>query len=183
MKTLPATVIAALLLPAWAAAQKPASAADQNLDFDFPNLAALAKHKAEVDLDGSTLAQLTGGNKENADVFSGIKGVHVRNYEFAEEGAYPKSALDPLRRQVAANPAWSRIVNVQEEKESTQIYILKAAGGEPGGLLVISAEAKEITVVEILGTVELGRLQEVVQSSISYDLKAAAGDVNKQPKP
>jgi hypothetical protein len=182
MKTLTATVIAALLLPAWAAAQKPASA-DQKLDFDFPNLAALAKHKAEVDLDGSTLAQLSGGNKENAGVFSGLKGVHVRNYEFAEEGAYPKSALDPLRRQVAASPAWSRIVNVQEEKESTQIYILKGAGGEPGGLLVISAEAKEITVVEILGTVELGRLQEVVQSSISYDLKAAAGDVNKQPKP
>jgi len=162
-----------LLAPAWAAAQKPAPAADQKLDFNFPNLAALAKQKAEVDLDGSTLAQLSGGDKGSAGAFSGVKGVHLRNYEFATEGAYPKSTLDPLRRQVAANPAWSRIVNVQEDNESTQIYLLKTDGDQLGGFLLISAEAKEVTVVEVLGAVELSRMKELVESTISYDLRAA----------
>jgi hypothetical protein len=179
MKTLTATVMAALLVPAFAAAQ--------DLKLDFPNLAAKAKQKAEVDLDAATLAQagaLAGGKKGtekggNLDALSGVKAVHVRNYEFAEAGAYADSDLDPLRRQVAANSAWSRIVNVREEHESTQIYILKAPEDQPGGLLVISAEAKEVTVVEILGTVELSRLQEVVKSSISYDLKASAANAAK----
>jgi hypothetical protein len=176
MKLLMVTVTAALLLPAWAAAQKPASAAGQKLNLNFPSLAAQAKEKVEVDLDGDTVAQsleLAGG-KKGADALSGVKAVHVRNYEFAAAGAYPVSALDPLRRQVAANPAWSRIVNVKEENESTEIFFLKPDAGQPGGFLLISAEAKEVTVVEVLGTLELSRLQELVQSSVSYDLKKVA---------
>jgi hypothetical protein len=174
MKTLTATIMAAFLVPAFVAAQ--------DLTLDFPNLAAKAKEKAEVDLDAATLAQagaLAGGKQGTAGALSGLKAVHVRNYEFAEAGAYADSDLDPLRRQVAGNSAWSRIVNVKEEHESTQIYILKAADNQPGGLLVISAEAKEVTVVEVLGTVDLSRLQEVVKSSISYDLKASAANAAK----
>jgi hypothetical protein len=168
MKLLTATVITALALPVFAAAQK--------LDLDFPNLAAAATEKAEVDVDGSTLAQaaaLAGGKAGPADALSGVKGVHVRHYAFATEGAYKDSELEPLRKHVAADSAWSRIVNVKEEHGSTQIYILKTDSG-PGGLLVISSEAKEVNVVEVLGTIELSRLKEVVDSSIKYDLQAAA---------
>jgi hypothetical protein len=173
MKTLTVTVMAAFLLPAFAAAQ--------DLKLDFPNLAAKAKKKAEIDLDAAALAQasaLAGEKKAPAAALSGLKGVHVRNYEFAEAGAYADSDLDPLRQQVAGNSAWSRIINVKEEHESTQIYILKANGG-PGGLLVIAAEAKEVSVVVVLGTIDLAHLQEVVQSSISYDLKASAANAAK----
>lgn len=180
IQTVPATILAALALPAWAAAQN----IPQTLDLNFPNLAAQAKEKAEVDLDESALAaaaKLAGGKKLNAEALSGVKGVHVRHYEFAAEGAYKDSDLDPLRQQAAGNQAWSRIINVKEAKESTQIYILKADGG-PGGLLVINAEAKEVNIVEILGSVDLAHLQEVVKSSISYDLKASAGAASGDAK-
>lgn len=165
MKTLTVIAVAAFLAPAWAVAQNSGPA----LDLNFPNLAAKASKKAEVDVDGNSLA-LAG--RETANALAGVKGVHVRHYEFAEGGTYPASDLDPLRRQVEADSAWSRIVNVKEDGESTQIYILKTDSG-PGGLLVISAEAKEVNVVEVLGTVDLAHMQELVKSTISYDLKAA----------
>ena len=164
MNALTTAVSAALLLPACAVAQ---NATAQNLDLSFQNLAAQAQKKSEVDLDKANLTKAT-------DAASGVEGIHVRHYEFAAAGSYRISDLDPLRKQVAANPAWSRIVNVQEKDESTEIYVLKTDGLLPGGLLVIAAEAKEVNVVELLGTVDLGRMQEIVKSSISYDLKATA---------
>jgi hypothetical protein len=148
----------------------------QVLDLNFPNFAAQAKKKAEVDLDASTLAGALqmAGKKDAEGALSGVKAVHVRNYEFAAAGAYKDSDLDPLRRQVAANSAWSRFLNVKEEHESTEIFFLQPQGNDPGGFLLISAEAKEVTVVEILGTIELSHMQELVKSTISYDLKASA---------
>ena len=165
-------ILATLIAPAWAAAQN----APKALDLNFPNLAAQAKEKAEVDLDADALAgaaQMVKAQKGVADALSGVKGVHVRHYEFAAEGAYKDSDLDSLRSKVAADSSWSRIINVKEPKESTQIFLLKGEN-TLGGLLVINAEAKEVNVVEVLGNVDLSRLQEVVKSSISYDLKASA---------
>jgi hypothetical protein len=161
MKTF-ATAAAALLFSVAAASQK--------LNLDFPNLAAQAREKAEVDLDAAALTAL-GQKRQGESALSGVTGVFVRHYEFAAAGAYSDSDLDPLRRQVEGDAAWSRIVNVKESGESTQIFALKT-GGAPGGLLVIAAEPKEVTVVEILGTIDLNHLQEVVKSTIKFDLKS-----------
>ena len=169
MKTF-AIAAAALLFSVAAAAQK--------LNLDFPNLAAQAKEKAEVDLDSAALSAL-GQKPETKGALSGVTGVFVRHYEFAAAGAYSDSDLDPLRRQVEGDAAWSRFVSVKESGESTQIFALKI-GGAPGGLLVISAEPKEVTVVEILGTVDLSHLQEVVKSTIKFDLKSPGGEGPKE---
>ena len=71
------------------------------------------------------------------------------------------------------------MVNVKESSESTQIFMLKT-GGTPSGLLVVSAEPKEVTVVEILGSVDLAHLQEVVKSTITYDLKSFGAEPGKK---
>jgi hypothetical protein len=152
--------------------------AAQKLNLDFPNLAAQAKEKAEVDLDAAALSAL-GQKRQIESVLSGVSGVFVRHYEFAAAGAYSDSDLDPLRRQVEGDAAWSRIVSVKEAGESTQIFAL-TTGGAPGGLLVISAEPKEVTIVEILGTVDLSHLQEVVKSTIKFDLKSLGGQATKE---
>jgi hypothetical protein len=154
------------------------AAAAQKLNLDFPNLAAQAREKAEVDLDAAALSAL-GQKRQIESALSGVSGIFVRHYEFADAGAYSDSDLDPLRRQVEGDAAWSRIVSVKEAGESTQIFALKA-GGAPGGLLVISAEPKEVTIVEILGTVDLSHLQEVVKSTIKFDLKSLGGQATKE---
>jgi hypothetical protein len=177
MRVLTASLMAAVFLPACAYTQTPGAA--QKLNLNFPKLAAQAREKAEVDLDAAALGQarqMAGQSKESTNALSGVNGVFVRHYEFAEKGAYSDSDLDPLRQQVSANAAWTRIISVKEENEHTQIYIMAPGADPAGGLLVISAEAKEVNVVEVLGTLELSRLKELVESSIKYDLKADASN-------
>ena len=52
--------------------------------------------------------------------------------------------------------------------------------GKPGGFLLISAEPKELTVVHVVGSIDLASLQEVVNSTIHYDLKGARRAVRVQ---
>jgi hypothetical protein len=173
VKLFATATIATLLMPAgtWAQAQAPNNSSinpNKKLDLNFPNLAAKAAEKSEVDLDGAVAKAAAGG--------LGVTGIFVRHYEFEEAGAYSERDLDPLRKQVAADPAWMRVLSVKEKGEDTQIF-MRAPGADQdsGGFLVIATEATEVNVVQILGTIELSRLQELVKSSISYDLSAAAG--------
>jgi hypothetical protein len=174
MKTLlTATVMAVLAC---------ASASAQRLNLDLSAVAAKATTKNEVTLEGTALQmirQAASANKEDkgkagdlAKIFSGVDGVAVRNYEFAKEGEYSDRDLEPLRQQVGNGSGWSRIVNVKEPNESTEIYVF-SQGDKPSGMLIINAEPKELNVVHISGTVQLAQLQDIVKSTIHYDLANA----------
>lgn len=175
MKTLVAASLVFALAPAWG------QAIEFNFDF-FDALAAKAKEKTEVTLEGDLLKQALAVAKENAKgteklPLEGITRVLVRSFEFEQEGAYQDSDLDPLRQQVQAGSGWSRIIDVKEDGEHTEIYAL-AQGGQFGGFLLISAEKTELTVVNVQGTLQLAQiaqLQELVQSSIQFNLPQAAG--------
>lgn len=154
-------ILAVALAPAWG----------QKLDFNFDNLAAKARDKAEVSIEGPLLDILK--NKTSAKgtdgVFANVTGLFIRNYEFAKAGEYTEADLASLRKQVAGAPGWSRIINVKDGDETSEIYQY-SAGGKPAGFL-ISAEPKELTVVQIEGSVQLAQLHELVESSVQFDLK------------
>jgi hypothetical protein len=148
-------------------------ARSQGLDINLDNLAAKAKDKAEVTLEGPLLAQvlqLAPANVKGAA--ANVSRVAVRHYEFATIGQYADSDLEAIRKQVST---WSRVINVKEEHESTEVYMLTSPDGKPAGFLLISAEPKELTVVHVVGSVDLASLRAVVNSTIHYDLKTAAG--------
>jgi hypothetical protein len=145
-------------------------ARSQGLDINLDTLAAKAKEKAEVTLEGSLLTQALQQAPEKAKgVVANVSRVVVRHYEFATTGQYADSDLAAIRKQVAT---WSRVINLKDEHESTEIYML-SQDGKPGGFLLIAAEPKELTVVHIVGSVDLASLRAVVESTIHYDLKAA----------
>jgi hypothetical protein len=48
-------------------------------------------------------------------------------------------------------------------------------GDQVGGLLVLVAEPKELTVVNIVGSIALDQLKELVSSTLHYDLKNLPG--------
>ncbi len=155
----------------FAAALAPA----QKLDLKLDSVAAAAAEKAEVDLDESQLGlgkKFAGGAvpKPLQGALSGVKEIHVRSYEFEKPGAYSDRDLEGIRKQVGAGSGWSRIVNVKEDNETTEIYMY-SDGGKPAGFLLINAEPKELTVVHVQGTIQLAQLQELVQSSVQFDLK------------
>jgi len=147
-------------------------ARSQSVDINLDALASKAKDKAEVTLEGPLLTQILQQAPEKVKgAAASVSRVAVRHYEFATDGQYADSDLDAIRKQVST---WSRLLNVKEEHETTEIYML-SQDGKPAGFLLISAEPKELTVVHIVGSIDLASLQAVVKSTISYDLKSAAG--------
>ena len=150
-------------------------ARSQGFDINLDTLAAKAKEKAEVTIEGSLLTQALQKAPERVKgAVANVSRVVVRHYEFATTGQYSDSDLDAVRKHVSNSAGWSRVLNVKEEHESTEIYML-SQDGKPGGFLLISAEPKELTVVHVVGSVDLASLQAVVNSTIHYDLKTAGG--------
>ena len=165
MRTLPTTLLTTMFCLALSI-----PARSQGLDINLDALSAKAKEKAEVTLEGSLLAQAVQAAPANVkSATANVSRVVVRHYEFAATGQYADSDLQAIRKQVSA---WSRVINVKEEHQSTEIYMLNQ-DGKPGGFLLISAQPKELTVVHVVGSIDLGSLQAVVNSTIHYDLKSA----------
>jgi len=151
------TLIAAIALPITASAQ------GTRLNLDFPDLAAKASETVDVTLDGPML-RLAGKflNSGDADeraakeMISGLAGIYVRSYEFDHEGEYDKSQAERIRQQLG--PTWKKIVKVSSRtREDVDIYA-DTRGDNITGLLIISAEPKEFTVVNIVGPVDLEKL-------------------------
>jgi hypothetical protein len=149
--------IVALTLPAFLGAQ------DISLDL-FSSLAPKATEKVEVTLDGALLQMasvfLDGKDPEEAKVKSvlgGLKGIYVRSFKFAKTGEFSNADIQAIRAQLRG---WSQIVNVQEAGENTGVF-LKTDGKKVQGMVVLAAEPMELTVVNIVGSIDLEQLREL----------------------
>lgn len=135
----------------------------------FEQLADRAEEVVDITVDSALLglagAFLSGQDEEEAKVkglVQGLKGIYVRSYEFAEEGAYSMKDVDSLRAQLDSQ-GWTRVVNVQSAKASgdnVAVY-LKKNGDDVTGLTVLAAEPKELTVVHIDGPINLRDLAKL----------------------
>jgi hypothetical protein len=150
-------IIASLALPLAASAQ------GTRINLDFPDMASKASETVDVTLDGPML-RLAGKFLSTSDpdersakeMINGLAGIYVRSYEFDHEGEYDKSEADRIRTQLG--PSWKKIVKVSSRlKEDVDIYA-DTRGDAITGLLIISAEPKEFTVVNIIGPVDLEKL-------------------------
>lgn len=94
------------------------------------------------------------------DVVAGIKGIYVRSFEFEADGQYTPADMETIRAQLRG-PGWTRLVNVVSKKEgSLEVYLLMN-GETVGGLAVLSTEVRELTVVNIVGPVDLEKLAQL----------------------
>jgi hypothetical protein len=141
------------------------TAAAQDIPIDaFSDLASKAKEHVEVNLDGSLL-QLAGGFLSGNDpdqarakqLLAGLKGIYIRSYTFANVGEYSLSDADRIRNQLKG---WSQVVSVHEAGENTGIYV-KTDGGKISGLVVVSAEPKELTLINISGSIRPDQLKDL----------------------
>jgi hypothetical protein len=130
-------------------------------------LAAKASETADVTLDGSLLKLaakfLSTDEPDQAKVKKlvvGLKGIYVRTFEFENEGEYSESDIASIRKQLQS-PGWSRIVGVRSKKDSENAEVYIRTGGQDGGLAIICANPKELTVVSIVGKIDLDELSEL----------------------
>jgi Domain of unknown function (DUF4252) len=143
----------------------PLLAQDVKLPADIDKLAAKASEVVDVSLDGAML-RLAGRFLSNNDpdeakvksIVGGLKGIYVKSFEFEKEGEYSPSELDEIRRQLRG-PGWSRMVGVMSKKggDNAEIY-MKLDNDHIGGLVILCAEPKELTVVNIVGNISLDDL-------------------------
>jgi hypothetical protein len=138
--------------------------AQQRLNIDIPGLADRAAETTDVTLDGSMLRLAAkflnnDGDREAREIIKGLQGIYVRSYEFDKEGEYDRSVVERIRQQLG--PTWKRMVQVKSrEKENVEIY-LDMRGEQPQGLVVISAEPKELTIVNLVGTIDVDKLADL----------------------
>ena len=149
----------------WAALMLPAVAAAQDVPLNlFSSLAGKAAEHVEVNLDGSLLQLaarfLSGKDPDEAkvkDLLNGLKGIYVRSLTFKNPGEYSMSDVERIRSGLKG---WAEIVSVRKAGENTGVY-LKTDGQKVQGLVVVSAEPLELTLVNIVGTIQPEQLKDL----------------------
>ncbi len=130
-------------------------------------LAAKASQTVDVNLD-ERLMQLTARLLDSKDeddakvkeIISGLKGVYVRNFSFETEGQYTAADIEPILTQLRG-PNWNRVVNVKSKKEGNVEVYLMLEGNQVGGLALLAMDPKEVTVINIVGDVDLKKLSSL----------------------
>lgn len=155
-------------------------------DFDFHSLdklAAVARSSTNLTFDANMLKFAAGflgsdGDKDAASLKSmvaNLKGIYIRAYEFDKPGQYSESDVAPLRAYLK-QAKWSPILEVKEDKEWTQIFVLPATNGTKiGGLAVVSTEPTSLTVVYIDGAIDPADLEKLNGNLGIPDIKGLDG--------
>ncbi len=158
-------------------------------------LAAKASQTANVTLEGPMLKlaaqamqqKASKSNSQKKEMAAGLverlKGIYVRNFEFANPGEYTKADLDSVMHQLQSG-GWKPMVHVEEKKsgETTGIYVMEE-GGEIVGMAVVAAEPKELTVVNIVGPIDFSQLGSLGSLGALGQLGALAGNAgNSKPQ-
>jgi Domain of unknown function (DUF4252) len=133
-----------------------------NLD----KLSDKAARVTDVTLDGALLALASNiialdNDPEDADlkeIIQGLKGIYVKSFEFDQASQYSQADVEAIRKQLVA-PGWSRIVTDINKRtgEKNEIYLLKN-GDKIAGVAILVAEARELTVVNIVGAVPVDKI-------------------------
>lgn len=98
--------------------------------------------------------------KKVKEIISGLKGIYVRSFEFEHEGEYSPADVESIRSQLRA-PGWTRVLTVNSKKDGDVEVYLMTNGDQISGLAVLAVDTKEITVVNILGPIDLDKLSRL----------------------
>jgi hypothetical protein len=135
------------------------------------NLDKLSKNAAEVVdvmLDGPMLrlaAKFLGAGRDPEEaavkeLVTNLKGIYVKSFEFEKAGEYSPEDVENIRMQLRP-PAWSRLVGVTSKyhKENAEVYLMTDGNADNIlGLAIICADPEELTVVNIVGPIDIDRL-------------------------
>ena len=162
------TVIVLLTLTLLPAIATAARGQDVKIPANVERLAAKAVETVNVTVDGALL-QLAGkflsstdpDQKQIKTLLGNLKGIYVRSFKFENEGEYSEADVESVRSQLRGQE-WARIVNVTSKKGGDNVDVAyKMDKGKTAGLVVIAAEPKEFTIVNIVGPIDLAQLSSL----------------------
>jgi hypothetical protein len=139
----------------------------------FDRLKDKASDNTDINLNKDVIGMglgFLGGAKDGdaaqaKSVLGGLRNIQVKSLEFEKEGEYTDADVQALLAELAG-PGWNLIVRVEENKgkknqEISRIWIKAATETESGGLRIMTAEPKELTVVVIEGRIRLEDLKNL----------------------
>jgi hypothetical protein len=137
---------------------------EQELDLSFlKGLEAKAKESTSVDLGPEQLQLMMGfsgeGSKELQALGKNLERVQVRSFEFDTAGAYSLADMEKLREKLRSSD-YLPFVSVKEKGGFTEIVMKKGPKGMRGFVILV-AEPKEVTVVNISGDLDLASLSKL----------------------
>ena len=149
-----------LALPSWAQ--------DIKLPADVQKLSAKAKETVEVNMEGPMLRWAAkflnaedSEERQAAKLVANLKGIYVRSFEFSKEGEYSAADVESLRAQVRT-PGWNKVVGVRSETDGDNVDVFfKLEEDKMAGIVIISAEPKELTFVSIVGPIDVDQLADL----------------------
>ena len=108
---------------------------------------------------------LSAGKPDEAQakkLIAGLKSIYVKSFEFEKAGEYNVADVETVRAQFRG-PGWSRVVGVQSKKngENAEVFLRLDKDGKIGGLGVVAAEPKELTIVSIVGAIDPEQLGDL----------------------
>lgn len=144
-------------------------AQDAKLQLDNLNkLSDKAARVTDVTLDGSllqfavTLIEKIDDQDKDVEqlktIVKNLKGIYIKSFEFDEASQYSKADVEAVRAQLTL-PRWTKIVQSMDKRrnEHDEIYLLKEHD-RVQGLVILVAEARELTVVNIVGEVPVDKI-------------------------
>lgn len=160
----------------------PLHAQEGKIDITLPDFSKVAAETVDVTLDGQMLRLAAKfladdpNDKEAAQVVSGLSGIYVKSVSFDAKGQYSKADVDRVRSQLGAG--WSRIVvSTSRDGENAEIWV-RAKNDHIAGMVIIAAEPDELTIVNLVGEIDLERLARIEGQfgipEVSGDSKKAA---------
>lgn len=137
----------------------------QGLDLKFLDyLSNKTDESVTVTLDENLMrlgAAFLGGDseaKELRGVVNGLKSITVRSFKFDKEGEYTQSDIDKVYAQLKG---WSQIVDARDKKERSGVWLLQSSPKTYGGLAVVTHSPRELTVVSIVGNVNVDTIEKL----------------------
>lgn len=146
--------------------------AQQSARLDFNNLNYLedrAIEVVEVNVDGKllNLAKRVLLKVKNQDAkkvgqaINGLEGIYVRVYKFETDNEYNIADVEAIRRQLQT-PGWEHLANVRSKKKNQKLDVYTMfAGEEISGVAVVISENRSITLVNVVGPIDIELLAEI----------------------
>ena len=98
--------------------------------------------------------------KQIKDLLVGIKGIYVKSFQFDADGLIASADVESIRTQLRG-PGWTRLLGFTSRKEGNFEVHLLMNGEQVGCLAVIHTDERELTVVNIVGPVDLDKLAKL----------------------
>jgi hypothetical protein len=137
----------------------------------IPNLDQYAKGATDVTnlvLDKNSLGLASGfmdrrdkSQSQVRNIVSRLNGIYVHTFEYDKDWAYDRKSVADLRKQFAG-PEWSNIVSSHSNSRDgdTDIW-MHVVNGTMQGMMIISAELRDLTFVQIDGQLRPEDLEQL----------------------